>query len=42
MLQRVEEMAGTVLYLVSRTGGFTNGQEIVVDGGYVAVNPATV
>lgn len=32
-------MAGTVLYLVSRAGGYTHGQEIVIDGGYVAVNP---
>ena len=40
MFQRGEEMAGTVVYLVSQTGGFTNGQEIIVDGGYVAVNPA--
>ncbi|KAF9039362.1 short-chain dehydrogenase [Panaeolus papilionaceus] len=37
-----EEMAGTVVYLVSKAGGFTNGQEIIIDGGYVAVNPAVV
>lgn len=35
-------MAGTVLYLVSEAGGYTNGQEIVVDGGYTTVNPARV
>jgi NAD(P)-dependent dehydrogenase (short-subunit alcohol dehydrogenase family) len=34
-----EEMAGTVLYLVSRAGSYTNGQEIFVDGGYTMVNP---
>ncbi|KAF5338988.1 hypothetical protein D9611_008703 [Ephemerocybe angulata] len=34
-----EEMAGTALYLASRAGGYTNGQEIVVDGGYLATNP---
>ncbi|TFK40641.1 hypothetical protein BDQ12DRAFT_679794 [Crucibulum laeve] len=37
-----QEMAGTVVYLASRAGGYTNGQEIVIDGGYVAVNPAVV
>ncbi|PCH44259.1 short-chain dehydrogenase [Wolfiporia cocos MD-104 SS10] len=38
---RPEEVAGTVIYLVSPAGCYTNGQEIVVDGGYIAVNPAT-
>ncbi|CAA7261392.1 unnamed protein product [Cyclocybe aegerita] len=37
-----QEMAGTVVYLASRAGGYVNGQEIVIDGGYVAVNPSTV
>ena len=32
-------MAGTVVYLASRAGGYTHGQEIVIDGGYTAVNP---
>ncbi|KAF9820635.1 hypothetical protein IEO21_01338 [Rhodonia placenta] len=36
-----QEMAGTVIYLVSPSGCYTNGQEIIVDGGYTAVNPAT-
>ncbi|CCL99682.1 uncharacterized protein FIBRA_01703 [Fibroporia radiculosa] len=35
-----QEVAGTVIYLVSPAGCYTNGQEIVVDGGYTAVNPA--
>ncbi|KAJ6557267.1 hypothetical protein DFH09DRAFT_541341 [Mycena vulgaris] len=35
-----QEMAGTVIYLVSPAGCYTNGQEIVIDGGYVAVNPS--
>ncbi|KAI0040776.1 short-chain dehydrogenase [Auriscalpium vulgare] len=33
------EVAGTVVYLASLAGCYTNGQEIVVDGGYTAVNP---
>jgi len=37
-----EEMAGTAVYLASRAGGYTNGQEIIIDGGYVCVNPSTV
>lgn len=37
-----QEMAGTVVYLASRAGGYTHGQEIVIDGGYVSVNPSTV
>jgi len=36
-----QEMAGTVVFLVSRAGGYVNGQEIIIDGGYVAVNPST-
>jgi squamous cell carcinoma antigen recognized by T-cells 3 len=35
-------MAGTAIYLASEAGSYTNGQEIVIDGGYVAVNPALV
>lgn len=34
-------MAGTAVYLASRAGCYTNGQEIVIDGGYLAVNPST-
>ncbi|KAI0728006.1 short-chain dehydrogenase [Fomitopsis betulina] len=37
---RPEEVAGTVVYLVSPAGCYTNGQEILVDGGYTCVNPA--
>jgi NAD(P)-dependent dehydrogenase (short-subunit alcohol dehydrogenase family) len=28
-----EDMAGTILYLVSRAGAFTNGAVLTVDGG---------
>jgi len=35
------ELAGTAIYLASRAGCYTNGQEIVVDGSYTAVNPST-
>jgi NAD(P)-dependent dehydrogenase (short-subunit alcohol dehydrogenase family) len=35
------EIAGTVIYLSSLAGCYTNGQEIAVDGGYSAVNPST-
>ena len=35
-----QEMAGTVVYLASRAGGYAHGQEIVIDGGYTAVNPS--
>ncbi|KZT27377.1 short-chain dehydrogenase [Neolentinus lepideus HHB14362 ss-1] len=37
-----QEMAGTAIYLASPAGCYTNGQEIVVDGGFVAVNPCRV
>ncbi|KAF8742630.1 hypothetical protein AX14_003261 [Amanita brunnescens Koide BX004] len=36
----IEEMAGTAVYLASRAGGYLNGQEIIIDGGYIAVNPS--
>ena len=36
------EMAGTVVYLASPAAGYMNGQELVIDGGYLAVNPSRV
>ena len=35
-----QELAGTVIYLVSPAGCYTNGQDIIVDGGYTLVNPS--
>jgi len=39
-MERAGEIAGTVIYLASPAGCYTSGQEIVVDGGYIAVNPS--
>lgn len=36
-----EEMAGSLLYLASRAGSFTNGNVILFDGGRAAVIPAS-
>lgn len=36
-----EEMAGTILYLASRGGGYCNGSVCVVDGGVLSINPST-
>jgi len=35
-----QEMAGTIVYLASRAGGYAYGHEIVIDGGFIAVNPS--
>jgi len=35
-----QEMAGTIVYLASRAGGYAYGDEIVIDGGFTAVNPS--
>ena len=36
-----EDMAGTVLYMASRAGGFMNGNIVVIDGGRLSLLPAT-
>ncbi|KAL1673411.1 hypothetical protein EV122DRAFT_222736 [Schizophyllum commune] len=37
---RANEMAGTALWMASPAGGYLNGQEIMIDGGYTTVNPS--
>ncbi|KAF9510480.1 hypothetical protein BS47DRAFT_1347885 [Hydnum rufescens UP504] len=38
---KAEKIAGSALYLVSKAGVYTNGQILVVDGSWLAVNPST-
>jgi hypothetical protein len=35
------EITGTLLYLVGKSGGYTNGLVQVVDGGRLSVMPST-
>lgn len=36
-----EEMAGTILYLTSKAGGYCSGSVLLLDGGRLAIHPAT-
>jgi len=36
-----EEMAGTVLYLASKAGGYCNGSVMLIDGGFLANHAGT-
>jgi NAD(P)-dependent dehydrogenase (short-subunit alcohol dehydrogenase family) len=35
-----EDMAGLILYLTSRAGGYVTGTVLLTDGGRLSVNPA--
>ena len=37
----VNDMAGAVLFLTSRAGGYINGNVMIIDGGRLSVLPAT-
>lgn len=36
-----DEMAGTILYLASKAGGYCNGNVMVIDGGFLANHAGT-
>ena len=36
-----DEMAGTILYLASKAGGYCNGSVLIVDGGVLSIHPST-
>ena len=36
-----EDMAGAALFLTSRSGGYINGNVVVIDGGRLSVVPAS-
>lgn len=37
----VKDMAGAVLFLTSRAGGYINGNVLVMDGGRLSIIPST-
>ena len=36
-----QDMAGAILYLTSRAGGYCNGNVLVTDGGRLSLMPST-
>lgn len=38
---RIEDMAGAILFLTSRAGGYLNGNVLVTDGGRLGVVPSS-
>lgn len=38
---RIEDMAGAILFLTSRAGGYLNGNVLVTDGGRLGLVPST-
>ncbi len=37
----IVDMAGAILFLASRAGGYMNGNVVVIDGGRLGILPAT-
>jgi NAD(P)-dependent dehydrogenase (short-subunit alcohol dehydrogenase family) len=37
----LKDMAGTILFLASRAGGYVNGNVLLTDGGRVSILPST-
>jgi NAD(P)-dependent dehydrogenase (short-subunit alcohol dehydrogenase family) len=37
----VKDMAGAILFLASRAGGYINGNVLLTDGGRLSIQPAT-
>ncbi len=40
-LGTIEDMAGAILYLVSRAGGYLTGSVVLTDGGRLSIIPST-
>lgn len=37
----IKDMAGTILFLASRAGGYVNGNVLLTDGGRLSILPGT-
>jgi NAD(P)-dependent dehydrogenase (short-subunit alcohol dehydrogenase family) len=37
----IKDMAGAILFLASRAGGYINGNVLLTDGGRLSIQPAT-